>query len=115
MVEILVTQQSDDSRPLWLLTEPMLPGWLSEQPAEVANWVRAHGFQAEKQRVLAYPGKDGGLAGAVVGLGALRDVDDLKLWHAAGLTDRLPARTYYVANPRRPDTATHVGLGGLGG
>ena len=49
-----------------------LQRWLSEQPAPVANWVRNHGFQAERHRVLAYPGADGGIGGAVAGLGSLR-------------------------------------------
>src|SRR3954468_18204075 len=38
--------------PLWLVTEGTLQGWLAEASAEVANWVRANGFLAEKQRVL---------------------------------------------------------------
>src|SRR5882757_3936521 len=91
MAEILLTAHSTGSRPLWLMTESQLPGWLSKQPAAVANWIRAHAFQAEKHRVLAYPNADGSVGGAVAGLGSLRSVDDLKLWHAAGLSDRLPA------------------------
>jgi leucyl aminopeptidase len=115
MAETLLTQQAADSRPLWLLTESDLPRWLGEQAAPVANWMRAHAFQAEKHRVLAYPGEQGGIAGAVVGLGALRSADDLKLWHAAGLSDRLPAQTYHVANTLRADAATHFVLGWLMG
>jgi leucyl aminopeptidase len=115
MAETLLTAQAADSRPLWLLTESELPRWLTEQPPEVANWVRSHAFQAEKHRVLAYPGVGGGIGGAVVGLGALRSVDELKVWHAAGLSDRLPAHTYHVANKLRPDAATHFVLGWLMG
>jgi leucyl aminopeptidase len=115
MAEILLTPQAADSRPLWLLSESEVPRWLGEQPADVANWVRSHAFQAEKHRVLAYPGAGGGIGGAVVGLGALRSVDELKVWHAAGLSDRLPAQTYHVANTLRPDAATHFALGWLMG
>jgi leucyl aminopeptidase len=115
MAEILLTAQAADSRPLWLLTESELPRWLSEQPPEVANWVRSHAFQAEKHRALAYPGTGGGIGGAVVGLGSLRSVDELKVWHAAGLSDRLPAQTYHVANKLRQDAATHFVLGWLMG
>src|SRR5690349_6454868 len=115
MPDTLLTQQASDSRPLWLLTEADLPGWLGEQAPPVAAWIRAHAFQAEKHRVLAYPGEQGGIAGAVVGLGALRSVDDLKLWHAAGLSDRLPPQTYHVANTLRADAATHFVLGWLMG
>jgi leucyl aminopeptidase len=115
MADTLLTQQSTGSRPLWLLTESDLPRWLVEQAPPVASWIRAHSFQAEKHRVLAYPGDGGGIAGAVVGLGTLRSTDDLKLWHAAGLSDRLPAQTYYIANTLRADAATHFVLGWLMG
>jgi hypothetical protein len=68
MAEVLLTAAAADSRPLWLLTESDLPRWLSEQPAHVANWVRGHAFQAERHRVPAYPGVDGGIGGAVAGV-----------------------------------------------
>src|SRR5262249_14992371 len=79
------------------------------------SWVRSHAFQAEKHRVLTYPDAKGGIAGAVAGLGPLRSVDELKLWHSAGLPDRLPAHTYHIANTLRPDAATHFVLGWLMG
>jgi leucyl aminopeptidase len=115
MAEVLLTAGAADSRPLWLLTESDLPRWLSEQPAPVASWVRSHAFQAERHRVLAYPGADGGIGGAVAGLGSLRSVGELKVWHAAGLSDRLPAQVYHVANELRQDAATHFVLGWLMG
>src|SRR6266404_3080005 len=115
MTEVLLTAPTADSRPLWLLTESDLPRWLSEQPAPVASWVRNHGFQAERHRVLAYPGVDGAIGGAVAGLGSLRSVGELKVWHAAGLSDRLPAQIYHVANELRQDAATHFVLGWLMG
>jgi leucyl aminopeptidase len=115
MAEVLLTAAAADSRPLWLLTESDLPRWLSEQPVPVANWIRNHAFQAERHRVLAYPGADGGIGGAVAGLGSLRSVGELKVWHAAGLSDRLPAQTYHVANELRQDAATHFVLGWLMG
>jgi len=90
---MLLTAEAAESRPLWLVTEAQLPRWLNEQPAAVANWVRGHGFQAEKHRVLSYPSDDGAIGGAVAGMGPLRSLADLKLWHAAGLADRLPAHT----------------------
>jgi len=115
MTEVLLTAPTADSRPLWLLTESDLPRWLSEQPAAVASWVRSHGFLAERHRVLAYPGADGGIGGAVAGLGSLRSVGELKVWHAAGLSDRLPAHAYHVANELRQDAATHFVVGWLMG
>jgi hypothetical protein len=79
MAENLLTAAGAGSRPLWLLTESDLPRWLAEQPAEVAGWIRAHGFQAERHRVLAYPGAGGAIGGAVAGLESLRSAGDLKL------------------------------------
>jgi leucyl aminopeptidase len=115
MAEILLTEEPSGSLPLWLLTESDLPRWLSRQPAPVASWIRAQAFQAEKHRALSYPNADGGVGGAVVGLGALRSAGDLKIWHAAGLSDRLPAQTYHVATELPPAAATHFVLGWLTG
>ncbi len=104
-----------DSLPLWLLTESALAGWLAEMPREIANWVRANGFQAEKQRALMLPGPGGQPGGAVVGFGSLASLDDLKLWHAAGLTDRLAPATYRLASSLAPAAATQFTLGWLVG
>src|SRR3954469_19504551 len=93
------TPAATGALPLWLVTDGTLQGWLSERGPEVANWVRANGFQAEKQRVLMLPGASGNPSGAVMGLGSLASVNDLKLWHAAGLTDRLTPTTYRLATP----------------
>jgi leucyl aminopeptidase len=115
MGEILLTRECADSRPLWLVTESDLPRWLSQMSSAVAGWVRGHGFQGEKHRVVSFPGPEGGIAGAVVGLGPLGSHNELKVWHAAGLSDRLPAGTYHVANDLRSDAATHFVLGWLMG
>ena len=110
---MLLTSDPGDSRPLWLVTEAELPRWLNEQPAEVATWVRAHGFQGERHRVLTIPGAAGEVAAVLVGLGSLRSQADLKLWHSAGLSDRLPALPYRLAAPLPPQAATHFVLGWL--
>jgi leucyl aminopeptidase len=101
--------------PLWLVTESTLQGWLAEQGAEVANWVRANGFLAEKQRVLMLPGASGNPGGAVVGLGSLASTGELKLWHSAGLSDRLAPATYRVATALPAAAATQFALGWLVG
>jgi leucyl aminopeptidase len=113
--EMLLTSDPGDARPLWLLTEADLPRWLSEQPPQVVTWVRANGFQGERHRVLTLPGADGHIEGVLVGLGSLRSTADLKLWHAAGLSDRLPALPYRVAAPLPGHAATHFVLGWLTG
>jgi len=110
---MLIVNEATPSAPLWLLTDADLARWLAEQSAELSQWVRANGFQAEKQRVLALPGRGGAIGGAVVGLGPLGSLADLKLWHAAGLAERLPAQTYHVANELTPAAATQFALGWL--
>jgi len=104
-----------DSRPLWIVTEGELEGWLASQPAQVSAWVRAHGFAGERHRVLSLPSPQGGLAGAVLGLGALTAAKDLTPWHAAGLSERLPAQSWHLATPLPPPAATHFLLGWLMG
>jgi leucyl aminopeptidase len=99
--------------PLWLVTDGTLQGWLAEATPDVANWVRANGFLGEKQRVLLLPGPSGQPGGAVVGLGSLPSLDDVKLWHSAGLSDRLAAATYRLATPLPAGAATQFTLGWL--
>ena len=73
---------------------------------------------ASRPRDIAYwriPVLTADVGGAIVGLGSLRSVGELKLWHAAGLSDRLPAYSYHVANELRADAATHLVLGWLMG
>jgi leucyl aminopeptidase len=113
--EKLLSAEAADSRPLWLVTESELPGWLASQPAAAVAWVRAHAFQAERHRVLSLPAHGGQIGGAVVGLGTLRCADDLTLWHAAGLSDRLPARSWHLATPLASEAATRFLLGWLVG
>ncbi|MGH8181626.1 MAG: leucyl aminopeptidase family protein, partial [Steroidobacteraceae bacterium] len=113
--EMLLSTDPADSRPLWVVTEEELPGWLAGQPSAVVGWVRAHGFQAERHRVLSLPSAEGGIGGAVAGLGSLASVRDLTLWHAAGLSDRLPAQSWQVATPLTPPAATRFLLGWLMG
>jgi leucyl aminopeptidase len=112
---MLITNDAAGSLPLWLLTDAELPKWLAEQPAQVADWVRANAFQAERHRVLALPAAGGGIAGALAGLGSLASTSDLKLWHAAGLADRLPPATYHLASSLPASAATHLALGWLVG
>ncbi|HVC30408.1 MAG TPA: leucyl aminopeptidase family protein [Steroidobacteraceae bacterium] len=113
--EMLLSDDPADGRPLWVVTEGELQGWLASQSAPVAAWVRTHGFQAERHRVLSLPSPEGGIGGAVAGLGALRSPDDLTLWHAAGLSDRLPAQSWHLATPLQPRAATRFLLGWLMG
>jgi leucyl aminopeptidase len=111
--ELLLTRDAGAARPLWLLNEAALAPWLAEQPAAVVNWVNTNNFQAERQRVLVLPGESGQLGGALLGLGPLREIDDLNLWHAAGLSERLPGEHYRLATVLKPAAATQFTLGWL--
>jgi leucyl aminopeptidase len=112
---MLIVNAAAASLPLWLLSDAELPKWLNEQPADLVAWVRANAFQAERHRVLALPGAGGNIAGAVVGLGPLGSLADLKLWHAAGLADRLPPYTYHLATSLPAAASTQFVLGWLVG
>lgn len=112
---MLLSADPAESRPLWVVTEGELQSWLASQPGPVVAWVRAHGFQAERHRVLSLPSAEGGIGGAVAGLGELPSARDLTLWHAAGLSDRLPAQSWHLATPLPPPAATRLLLGWLMG
>lgn len=112
---MLLSADPAESRPLWIVTEGELQSWLAGQPTPVVAWVRAHGFQGERHRVLSLPSAEGGIGGAVAGLGALASVHDLTLWHVAGLSDRLPAQSWHLATPLAPPAATRFLLGWLMG
>jgi leucyl aminopeptidase len=112
---MLLSADPAASRPLWVVTEGELQSWLAGQPAAVTAWVRAHGFQAERHRVLSLPSAEGGIGGAVAGLGELASVGDLTLWHAAGFPDRLPAQSWRLATPLPAPVATRFLLGWLMG
>lgn len=112
---MLLSADPAESRPLWVVTEGELQSWLATQPAPVVAWLRAHAFQAERHRVLSLPSAEGGIGGAVAGLGALASVRDLTLWHAAGLSDRLPAQSWHLATPLPHPAATRFLLGWLTG
>ena len=58
------------ARPIWLVGEQGLAAWLEMQTPAVRSWIRAQGFQGEKQKLLQIPTATGdGIAGAVLGLG----------------------------------------------
>ena len=109
---MLLTEDAGESRPLWLLGEAELEGWLAERASPLAAWVRAHTFKAERHRVLTLPGEEG-VAGALLGLGPLASPAQLGPWHAAGAPERLPALPWRLETPLPPGAATHFVLGWL--
>jgi leucyl aminopeptidase len=97
---------------LTIVTQVELAQWLAGQEADTRTWLATTGFKADRHQVALLPGAGGQVRGAVVGLGALTTVDDLELWHAAGLPERLPVDTAWrVSNDLSPAAATSFALG----
>ncbi len=105
------TGEPSDPRPLWLVAETRLPEWLAAQSASTRAWLESMRFKAERQQLVVWPGEDGRPAGAALGVGALRSLDGLELWHAAGLPDRLPAGSWRLVDSLSPQAATAFALG----
>ena len=101
-------EQADDAVPIWPVAAADLEGWLAQQPAAVGAWVTAHRFTAKPGRFLTVPGKNGRVAGVVLGVDATPT-----LWNFAPLTQGLPTGRYRIEPLRRFDAAvaTHAALG----
>src|ERR1700723_3626186 len=97
------------SVPLWLLYEDQIDTWCAAQPPLARQWVMEQNFRAERHRVVLVPDPNGSLAAAVAGLGKRQG--ELSMWHAAGLSERLPARRFCLAQEFRASDATQLVLG----
>jgi leucyl aminopeptidase len=113
MQTLLPSDSTVASLPLWLATEASLAGLLQSLPPSQGAWAGAQGYAAERHRLLLLPTADGGLAGALWGLGALRAADELSLWDAAPLPERLPAGNFRIGCELAAASATQFALGWL--
>jgi len=105
-------ETKDGALPLNLLEAEALEGWLQKQPARVAAWVRASGFEAKLGQALAIPGEDGVPAAAVAGYG------DAKArmrgrFHLAGAAAKLPKGVYSLASGLEGPALEQEALGWL--
>lgn len=100
---------NSEAVPLWLLYDEDVDRWAAAQPEPVRHWLKEQNFRAERHRVILIPGPDGALALAVGGLGKRQG--ELSMWHAAGFTDRLPARRFRLVQPFSNADATQLALG----
>jgi leucyl aminopeptidase len=96
--------------PLWLLYDDEIEAWNAAQDAAPRAWLGAHGFKAERHRVLLLPDASGAPAAAVGGLGK-RGGGGVSLWHAAGIAERLPPRRFEPAQSWSAADATQLALG----
>jgi leucyl aminopeptidase len=104
---------SNVSVPLWLLYEDEIDAWRAAQPPLARQWLGEQNFRGERHRVILLPDSAGGLAAAVGGLG--KRVGELSLWHAAGVTERLPPRRFRLAQNFSASEASQIALGFLYG
>jgi leucyl aminopeptidase len=99
--------------PLWLATEAGLPALRERLDPASRQWLQSQNFLAERGRVLTLPGREGGLGGAVAGLGPLASTDQVGVWDAAGWPDRLYGGAWALQAPLEARAATRVALGWL--
>lgn len=66
--------QEGSSLPIWIAGSDSLEDDLKRLSAGQRKWAQAIGWKAEEGGVLLLPGKDGGVSGAVLGMGAQTDV-----------------------------------------
>ena len=86
-----------NSRPLWLAAPDRLKKDLKGLPKAQANWIEARGWKAGAGSVVLLPGKDGEVAGAVLGLGNEDDCARAAMLTGA-LPNALPEGDYHFAN-----------------
>jgi leucyl aminopeptidase len=106
-------EPSAATTPLWLATEGGYGALLESLPAAQARWAQAQGYSPERHRLLLLPASDGGIAGAIWGLGTIEQLDALSPWEAAPLPEKLPAATFELATPLPEASATQFALGWL--
>ncbi|MDX5381398.1 MAG: leucyl aminopeptidase family protein [Rhodobacterales bacterium] len=97
---------------LHVIEAEALDGWLADQPAQVAAWVRATGFSGALGKHLMVPGADGMPAFVLAGYGSAAQRARGR-FHLAGIAVNLPAGTYRIASGLAPDVAEQEALGWL--
>jgi leucyl aminopeptidase len=112
-MQTLVTAPEGPGIPLWLATEASYAGLLLSLTPMQAAWAQAQGFAGERHRLQLLPDGNGAVAGVLLGLGASKALDELSLWDAAPLSERLPAGTYRLATAVPAHAATQFALGWL--
>jgi leucyl aminopeptidase len=99
------------ARPLWLVAEGDLDGWLATQDEATRAWLGALRFRGERHQVACLAAGDGAVRGAVLGLGPLASPADLESWHLAGAVERLPGGAWQIATQLPAAAATAAALG----
>ncbi|KRD34809.1 cytochrome C oxidase subunit II [Lysobacter sp. Root916] len=104
------TDSAADALPLHLVTRADFAAWRATLLAGSAAWVTAQGYEAAAGTLLVLPGADGGLGGAVLGIGDA--LDPYSYGHAPF---GLPAQAWRIAGAHDAATLAALRLGwGLG-
>ena len=104
------TAPGNHPRPLHLVDRDGLAAWREQQPTPVVQWLAAHDFDGSPGVMLALPGNDGTIAGAVLGVG-----DALDPFSYAQAPTALPAGDWQAAGDLDATTTNALQLGwGLG-
>ena len=103
------TNPATDALPLHVVSRERLAHWRATQPATIATWIDAHGFDGAPGSALLLPG-DNGVAGAVIGVG-----DPLDPYSYGHAPFALPPRTFRLVDAPEPAILAALQLGwGLG-
>ncbi|GAB3381100.1 leucyl aminopeptidase family protein [Lysobacter fragariae] len=92
-----LTLDGADALPLHVVTRATFAHWLTTQAPATATWLSAQGFDGSAGSALLLPGTDGGIAGAVIGVGD--PLDPASYGHAP---HALPARAWRLADDLGP-------------
>jgi len=109
--ETLFSEPIGESCPLIPVTRSAFEAWRGSAAAQ-RRWAESAGFTADKGAVLALPEESGGLAGALLGLGAGEEGEsgpDPWLWASAA--EKLPSGDYRLPEDVDGDTAMQAALG----
>ncbi len=88
---------TSDATPLYAFTPEGLEDWLATQPTSINAWIGTAGFKASLGAVVLLPDAEGGISGAVVGLGSAKARARSRFVLAASAKS-LPEGTYALAN-----------------
>ena len=97
---------------LHVIEAEALDGWLADQPAQVATWVRATGFSGALGKHLLVPGADGMPALVLAGYGSAAQRARGR-FHLGGVAANLPGGSYRIASGLPGDLAEQEALGWL--
>ncbi len=99
------------SRPLYVVTPDGLAAWRATQPVATAEWLTATGFEAGFGDLRLLPG-DGGVSGAIVGLGTPDARARSRFGLVRGITT-LPPGAWQLSGALTPDQRDEAALGWL--